>query len=75
MIILFEESRATGYAREGFETSQENLEQKKSSETGLNGLVPESFEGDWKDNIEYFKLDKDNNIVFDESYQPESGGS
>jgi len=48
---------------------------KEVSKSELNSLVSDSFEGGWKENKEYFKLDIDNTIVFDESYQPDSGGS
>jgi len=42
----------------------------ETSKLELNEKVPDSFEGGWKDNKEYFKLNDSDSIVFDESYEP-----
>jgi len=67
------EKRFIGYSKPNYSSNSENELNKETSESQLNSLVPSSFNGDWKDNKEYFKLE-DGEIVFDESYEPKPTG-
>jgi len=74
MKIIFEQDdlgikRAIGYATVDYGSNSDKEIVKETSESVLDGLVPDSFEGGWKENKEYFKLE-DGEIVFDESYTP-----
>lgn len=63
--------RFVGYSTVDYSSNDDEEIVKEVSESELNGLVPDSFEGDWKDNRQYFKLDESGKIVFDESYEPQ----
>jgi len=69
--------RLVGYSKLEYSSSDDTKKVVKISESELDGLVPDSFEGGWKENKEYFKLDESGEIVFDEGYTPPepTGGS
>lgn len=72
MIIYFKEKdgeeRYNGYSEKDKFPERKSVE---TSESELNTLIPDSFEGSWKEYRQKFKLDSSAEIVFDESYQPE----
>lgn len=65
--VFNKDGRLVGFGTKSIQT--DNREVIEVSESELNELIPEDFEGDWRDNRQYFKLE-DGEIVFDEDYTP-----
>lgn len=69
--IFNKEDRMTGWTTVPFLTGNESRTVVETSENELKSLIPDSFEGEWKDNRRKFKIEN-GEIVFEESYTPEN---
>jgi len=69
--IFNKEDRMTGWTTVPFSTSNESRTVVETSEKDLKSLIPDSFEGDWKEYRRKFKLEN-GEIVFEESYTPKN---
>lgn len=70
--LIFKNNRCSGYATLPYNSKTENEIVKQVSESELNGLIPDSFDAEnWKDVRRHYKLE-DGELVFDESYEPET---
>ena len=70
-LIIDENGRCSGYGGSELVKSGDS-KLFETSEQHLNSLVPDGFEGDWKENLDYFKLEG-SVIIFDENYEAEGG--
>lgn len=65
--------RCSGFAKTSYSSNSDSEIIKKTFESELNKLIPDSFEEmDWKEVRRYYKLDDSRNIVFDEGYEHET---
>ena len=61
----------TGYTTVGFSTNKKDRTVVETSEDELKSLMPDSFEGNWRDNRRKFTLDSNGEIIFEKDYQPD----
>jgi len=74
MKLKFDENgKLAAYSKVDY-LNKESFTEVEKSESELNGLVPDSFEGNWEENRYHFKLE-DGEIVFDKNYKSTSSGS
>jgi len=67
-LIINEDDRATGYSNVDYSTSDE-VSVVETSKEELSSLV-EGVKGDYKENIRKFKIDNNDNIIFEKDYEP-----
>jgi len=60
------EQRMTGYATDGYRTTDEVEEMVETTEEELNSLIPDGYEGNWQTNSDHYLL-ADGEITFDDS--------